>query len=132
MTTETQDYETLTDRELDALVAWRVMGRRTEAVDDDRGGVFLVFARTEDDPFIEEAQHYSTDPGAAFTVLEAMRAQGTRWRVVCDPLTAEGVRDGYYIEVMPWPGDVYSAHDDSMPRAVAIAALRAKDAEATR
>lgn len=108
MTTETRDYETLEDRALDALVAERVMGWPKMVVE----GLALG------------PMHYSTDPAAAFTVLEAMRAKGyfvgmsgsaERWNAAMHHPTN--------------PGAIV-AHDDSMPRAAVIAALRALDAEA--
>jgi hypothetical protein len=71
VSTETRDYETLEDRALDALVAERVMGR--EAFVSEWGRV-LVFRGVYGDASL--VPHYSTDPAAAFTVLEAMRERG--------------------------------------------------------
>ena len=118
MTTETQDYETLTDRELDALVAERVMGfhpcTRGEQYgwDGDR--------HYNHDEF--RALHYSTDPGAAFTVLEAMRAQGYFVGV-------SGSEERWNASIHHKHPGATVWHDKSMPRAVCVAALRALDAE---
>lgn len=144
MTTETLDYEAMADRELDALVAERVVGwsemfcgRCHEPAAMVRyGGLFCSeeCAERASDFALDEAQrawkrgrcNYSTDPAAAFTVLEAMRARGyfvgvsgseERWNASIHHPTRIGAT--------VW-------HDDSMPRAVAIAALRALDAEAAQ
>jgi hypothetical protein len=72
MTTETtRDYETLEPRALDALVAERVMGREAFVSEWCR---VLVFRGVYGDAAL--VPHYSTDPAAAFTVLEAMRERG--------------------------------------------------------
>ena len=108
MTTETTAYETLGDRELDALIAERVMGLTLPS-----SWVAL----------------YSTKPGAAFTVLEAMRAKGYFVGISGTDERWEAERWNASLHHRTRAGAIV-AHDPTMPRAVCIAALRALDAEA--
>ena len=76
---ETRDYSALSDRELDALVAERVMEwervRRYE-IDD-----VALTAGTRHDGRRVEVPFYSTTWEGAGLVLEAMRERGWRWAV---------------------------------------------------
>jgi hypothetical protein len=115
MTTETtRDYETLEPRALDALVAERVMGR--EAFVSEWGRV-LVFRGVYGDAAL--VPHYSTEPAAAFTVIEAMRERGGPISIATDLDES----DAWLVTI-----EGTSIMDRMFPRAAVIAALRALDA----
>jgi hypothetical protein len=131
------------DREIDALVAEHVMGWRWV----EHGGFdwivppdvvpdiafFMWGHRIHDDKpqfsgeFENVLPHYSTDIAAAWKVVEAMRAAGYSVSIGyyangCDVgITARNSRAGWEA-VRP----VYGGHADTAPRAICIAALRAK------
>ena len=141
----------MTDRELDALVAEKVMGARwfgTEGADPPslkvklprfmvyvlclRGGEpnmpdWDVCGRPEiwNDSALDEIPHYSTDIKAAWEVVEKMRADGFVGEFVQD------VPDGASARF--WDNPLFEAFtetkmpaDDTLPLAICLAALRAK------
>jgi hypothetical protein len=118
VTTQT-DYSTLTDRELDALVAERVMGQE----------VTLIGAHPhymDNSTAYRAVRRYSTDPAAAFTVLEAMAERGYTSTMCLGPPSF----GGFAITISgPNRKLITEGSPDSMPRAAVIAALRALDVE---
>lgn len=107
MTVETKSYETMSNRDLDALVAERVMAGEQWAFDD------------------WGCRHrYSTTAIGAFSVLEAMRVRG--WSV--------WVRSASEVWTVTLDNErhprSFDVDHDSMPRAAVIASLKALDAEA--
>ena len=93
-----RSYEELSDRELGALV---------------REKLFQNAAWP--------ASLYSTDIATAFGVVGAMRERGFVFWCDCEAVT-------WSAEFAKGMGDVIGAYDESLPRAICIAALRAIDA----
>ena len=72
----------MTDRELDALVAEKVMGLATIIVSSNAGDVPAVVA--DDSPIgFRMTPRYSTDIAAAWLVVEKMRQKGYSVRIDC-------------------------------------------------
>jgi hypothetical protein len=132
-TTETRDYEMLEPRALDALVAERVMGLVTLGRKDacpacgheaagHSGGDFChacMMAGTGCEYEWDYPRAYSTDPAAAFTVIEAMRERGGPISIATDLDES----DAWLVTI-----EGTSIMDRMFPRAAVIAALRALDA----
>lgn len=108
----------MTDRELDALVAERVMG------------FHLPKPRTALEE--EEGPHYSTTGDGMLVVVEEMRKRGHPGRVSWGPDASYGA---WFWERVAHVGEreedirVYFDADHSLPRAVCLAALKALGVE---
>lgn len=113
--------EDLSDRELDALVAEKVMGLSVEWVkagDKSYIGTFI-----SDGPVTLEGlhkvsiPHYSTDIAAAWTVVERMR-DDSKWNTFKLVWNTDGVR-------VSFRDDDNRVWGESAPRAICLAALKA-------
>lgn len=107
------NYESMTDRELDALVAEKVMGA-TLCEDGFYEWHSSKFASYE-------APNYATSIRGAFHVVEAMRERGHDWQM-------DTVNDKWAACAVSKRGNEFCSQNKSLPRAIVIAALRALDA----
>lgn len=99
------NYEELSYRELDALVAEKVLRVDEEAAKQ-----------------IATTWWPSTDVSDAFDVVEAMRERGRWFEIETEP-------QGWHVVIGVEPGCTgEEASHESLPRAICIAALRALDA----
>lgn len=127
------DYASLTDREIDALVAERVMGcQRLNPLWKDHVGCCGCFGRPHDDADgdgkIPHFHPYSSSGDGLLAVIERMRELG--WEYLIEGPTADG---SHFVEFTRWEdrgGEIDhrlegNYEDPSLPRAVALAALRA-------
>ena len=110
------NYENMTDRQLDALIAERVMGW-TLSKREGFGWPCRTFAA----PPVKCAK-YSTDISAAWQVAEKMKANGMR-------MSIEDVGSHYCTELLPqFRHAAFNRYEHSnAPRAICIAALIALD-----
>ena len=129
-------------RELDAMIAERVMGATWKpAPEDGRGkevdwlylGGRIVAYRYADGQVLGKADDYSTDLAAAFTVIEAMAAKPERWWSTLTQRSYGTTKENYVVG--GWScefraieaigaGDVY-AEAPTLPLAICLAALKA-------
>jgi hypothetical protein len=127
-----------TGRELDALIAEKVMGW-TDIEEDESdpntryswNEAFIGLDPTAPGCF-RSIPCYSTDMAAAWEVLEKMQAQGYRWCLLIRDELKSDTRILPYAEFLHYgkyaPGKVDTcvfAEDESMPLAICLAALRA-------
>lgn len=137
----------MTDRELDALVAEKVFGR---AIVQRKHGPMIRIPEDEEGWVVEtEIPQYSTSIADAWLVVEAMRRNRKAW-----PIQIEVDRYGGVYSGGEWnvafncvldrarsddfdAGEFWAAppngaaSDNSLPRAIALAALRALGVEVT-
>ena len=124
----------MTDRELDVLVAEKVMGELMPSPPSDqdgdlaiagsgrfspRGAWMVVSIYDEGDVPRWEPMPYSTDIAAAWKVVEKLGI----W--VCPSDNAHGWQAGWYYNTDP--GDTAGSYGDTAPRAICLAALAARD-----
>ena len=116
-------------RELDALVAEKVMGQKVKSAAELGGlysveGDFFVNPPDRSEPVYAHTlplPHYSTDIAAAWEVVEKLRVEGLRLRLV-------EYTDGFYaafgamaIDTAPWQ----ASQVETAPLAICLAALKA-------
>lgn len=111
------------DRELDALVAEKVMGWELIGIAPSGGRVVHSPRLWE-----KELPHYSSDIAAAWQVVEKMEKDG--WESGCE--TSKGIRRAWFA----WdrrkrfsPKLPKFAEAEAIPRAICLAALKAVGAE---
>lgn len=116
--------ETLTNPEINAEVATRVMGwtnLRDEGWYDDAGD--FIYGPVGQPPDSEKGYRlpaYSTDPAAMVAVLEKLVAQGFHVAVFWKPERLE-------VHIYNDEGDGGSGYAETLPRATAEAALKAME-----
>ena len=115
------DYSQLSDREIDAMVAERVLGWRRVVVMPDGRTVGWIEGE------VRELPHFSTDANAAMSVVEKVRqASGI------DVFISSDCNDGGWWEVeftdyKPKLEPNPIAMNQSLPRAICLAALAATE-----
>lgn len=150
--TERPNYDTMTDRELDALCAERVMGgAETEGFLCPSCGGSHFGTRFEDGKSVSRNCHdefeigckwngpamdavlgYSTDHNHAFAVVEKMREDGW-WADMHSPFDDESAKGDWMCGFTPmgmsgWNGRPdHESHAACMPRAIVLSALKAKE-----
>jgi hypothetical protein len=128
-------------RELDALVAERVMGMVWRHSDSPPAGFrsprmydtpwrWLIpsdnaypRATGDEKPYLENIPHYSTDIAAAFQVVEKLRADDYQVIVVCEPVGEKRQFSCEIARLSDRGSDVETG--DTAPLAICHAALRA-------
>lgn len=112
------DYSKLSDRELDALVAERVMGLKIKMFADEPHVVYDTAVCKSAYTLLVDA--YSTDDNAARLVRDRIAELGLNYAFVCalDEITGDPERKSPVFDLM-----------QATPRQQAIAALQALDAK---
>jgi hypothetical protein len=124
----------MTPREIDALIASRVMGlylhKRREEWDD--GDPYFYVYYKEDSEHIEHIPHYSTSIASAWDVVEKLQSLGKTLILTWD---ARELKNSYFIsnfnsEGLPCRGwkfedDSFEIEADTAPMAICLAALEA-------
>lgn len=122
-----EDFSELNNRELDALVAERVMGWLHVPVGHPPQ---LAWLSSKWSSCIEEGPpHYSTDANAALAVLEKLRDQ---WRIsLTDPSRSDQYLQGRWEALLEHHDSElkHIAEHASLPRAICLAALAAQPKE---
>ncbi len=119
----------MTDRELDARVAEKIMELKPALVEDDmtvftRGREWLLRGDWyyEGDGFVDEVPYYSTDIAAAWKVIERLQQRGI-W--LC---SLEGKWKNLYRVILEWRREGLQhaqVMESSAPLAICLAALEA-------
>lgn len=121
------NYDSMTDRELDAAVAEKVMGWSPGGIHNPP--TFWVLKdkiqRSWEDTSFGAGFRPATEIYAAFEVVEAMRERGYSPRIQ----TAEGDESVWHVQLWSDPEDnpYGSGLHEKLPRAICIAALSALD-----
>lgn len=110
------NYDTMTDRELDALIAERVMGATRDA------DGFYEWPNSQYASY--EAPDYTSNIRMAFEVVEAMRERG--WYFSCI-VAKDWISAAFVLEEEGHDPKASEEFADTLPRAICLAALRATD-----
>lgn len=116
----------MTDRELDALVAEKVMGIWPWLLHDEYEPKAMTCPETgiQTSP-VRAFDRYSTDISAAWQVVERMQVDGS-WYSISGP--ADGF-PRYHAEILNGWKSLAEAEAETAPRAICLAALRALGVE---
>ena len=133
----------MTNREIDALVAEKVMGQPVEWVE------VLDYLSRRKEPYLcesnegqganDEVEHYSTSISAAWELLDRFGfIVGPRFKAGAYPTDHPGIRTGWYVyktwdaaanDTYEWEQHAF-AEADTLPMAICLAALKAVGVEA--
>jgi len=125
----TDQQTDLSPRELDAALAVAFGAEKVIPYDTNEGYFFISFGQDKDGGGICEPLHnYSTTGDGMLLVLEAMRERGYGFEMTDDVSTGQ---TGWEVQVWKDSSSVlgWLLHAETLPRAVALAALAAMKVE---